>query len=450
MFDINENHTKTQINNLWNHLDELAEKNPEEYKNFISQQLKNGTDRMKNLNKDQNLKVQTFNCLRFKLLSIIKGKKENINIYDNINQNDMSEVPRILFSFQFESSIYSKKLMEDPKIYLNIVHSSEYLGPTDDNGNVLSEKEARDDSKWRYVPTLFRHSGKSSSMSGKVREFYDVIISSKVIEKMKSNEELKKSMLAYVVRKFCTFLNNKYIIFTENVKILETKRYKSLKALPDEFKIQPNLKDNSSSNIESSSVKVKEEPIIENKFLEKKESNGQSQVQPHPKAQEESESKSEPFTASKNFMEENKIIIPGLSENYPNSNTFYNLPPKNVNKNYKKSNPQNQVKNEQPKKILIEEIKQKIIINIKKNILSKNEMEIKFDFSNFDGELRMDNLDLQLSENAILLKLENTKYIENLDYSPIEMKFDFIVDVDKCIAKFNKIEKILNLILWKN
>ena len=40
--DLNNTEAKTQINNFWNYLDDLAAKNPEEYKKFIQAQMKKG------------------------------------------------------------------------------------------------------------------------------------------------------------------------------------------------------------------------------------------------------------------------------------------------------------------------------------------------------------------------------------------------------------------------
>jgi hypothetical protein len=59
----------------------------------------------------------------------------------------------------------------------------------------------------------------------------------------------------------------------------------------------------------------------------------------------------------------------------------------------------------------------------------------------------MDKLDLQISENEVKLKLEDTIYLENEDYEPVEMKFNFSVEEDLCTAKFNKLEKHLKLVL---
>ena len=42
--DMNNYEAKAQINNFWNHLNDLAENNPEEYKKFISSQFKKGIE----------------------------------------------------------------------------------------------------------------------------------------------------------------------------------------------------------------------------------------------------------------------------------------------------------------------------------------------------------------------------------------------------------------------
>ena len=152
------------------------------------------------------------------------------------------------------------------------------------------------------------------------------------------------------------------------------------------------------------------------------------------------------------YVQKARLTFLGIDDelkNYASSVYSTNLNSSFYNLANKKASAKNTNKKEQaPKKILIEELppKQKFQINIKKNILSQNEMEVKFDFSNFEN-ITLDNLDLQIAEKAIKLKLENTKYLEKEDYDPIEMEFDFEVDVEKCSAKFNKKENNLKLIL---
>jgi len=443
MLNLNDDQAKIQINNFWNYLDELSDKNPEEYQKFISQQMKKGVENIKHekeekiKNQEYILKPNIYLSLRFKILSILKHDNtidnENIKINGN-NKNEISEVPKILFSYEFQSSAFSSKILDQPKVYLNILHSKDYKKPTDDKGIELCDKDVNDDNKWKYIPTQFRYNGKKSSMSGKRCDFYDVIINSLVIKKLNSSEELKSSIFAYVVRKFSIFLDNKYKLFTENVKILNTKKYKSLKSIPEDFKIGSDL------------------PTLPEEERKIEKNNIKSNI---------------PSTHSKNFHEENKIIIPKVSENYPGTSSFYNIPrsanpdsivgcdkpiPGIFNPGKQNNIPQKVQEKTQPKKILIQEIpineKQKILIPIKKYIISDSQMEVRFDFSEFEG-ITMEKLDLQISENEIKLKFENTNYIENEDYEPIDMKFNFSVDTDSCSAKFNKLDKHLKLVLKK-
>jgi hypothetical protein len=447
MFNLNDDQAKIQMNNFWNYLDELAEKNPEEYQKFISQQMKKGVENIKQekeekiQSQEKILKPNLYLCLRFKILSILKHDNtidnENIKIHGN-SKNEISEVPKILFSYEFQSSAFGSKILDQPKVYLNISHSSEFKKPTDEKGSELSDKDVNDDNKWKYIPTQFRYNGKKSSMSGKRCDFYDVIINSLVIKKLNSSEELKSSILAYIVRKFGIFLDNKYKLFTDNVKILGGKKYKSLKSLPEDFKIGGEAPQPEKSNLKNN---------LDKNFIP-------STTTPTP-------------TPAKNFYEENKIIIPNVSENYPGTSSFYNVPKTEIstsaggnskpipgifNPGKPKNNPQKIQEPPQPKKILIQEIpikeKQKLLIPIKKNILSDSQMEVKFDFSEFEN-ITMEKLDLQISENEIKLKLENTQYVENDDYEPVDMKFNFCVDADSCTAKFNKLEKHLKLVLVK-
>ena len=95
--ELNSTEAKTQINNFWNYLDELAANNPEEYKKFISAQMKKGVSMAQEIRKEkefqnnnniksklnnitnQNIQVKKefevypYLCLRFKPLKILKN-----------------------------------------------------------------------------------------------------------------------------------------------------------------------------------------------------------------------------------------------------------------------------------------------------------------------------------------------------------------------------------------
>ena len=81
--DLNNTEAKTQINNFWNYLDELAAKNPEEYKNFIKAQMQKGLSMAQSIKKEK--------------------EKENNPENDNDNKNINSE--------QILSDVYSKNIL---------------------------------------------------------------------------------------------------------------------------------------------------------------------------------------------------------------------------------------------------------------------------------------------------------------------------------------------------
>ena len=382
---------KSQINNFWSYLDDLAENNPEEYQKFISEQLKKGvkdnTDSTKSL--IRSLICQPYISLRYKLIKI-KDRNNTLKELQIFDKQSIQEIPNVIFSYQFNSQAFSQKIIEEPKIYLNIIHSTEFELPTDENYNKLKNPE--DDKSWKYLPAQFRFSGSKKSMSGKDIEFYDAIINSVIVNKL-NNEELKKSILAYITQKFRLYLEEKYDLFLKNVKILK-KNYKSLKFKPDDFIIKPKV-------------------------------NYSNQPKPNP--------------ISKNFydIEENKIKIPNTSENFPNESTFYNLPK------------QKKGKTNNDKKNLIEEVveNKKTQIHMKKTIISENQMEINFNLSEFK-EINIDDINLQISSDCIKLEIDN--YEKNKDYDPIDMELGFKLESDKVnTARYSKTNKILKLILVK-
>ena len=212
--DLNNTEAKAQINNFWNYLDELASKNPEEYKKFIKAQMEKGLSMAEsikkekekenelntennNKNNDQILseiyskniltkkefKVFPFMCIEFKPTKIIKQnfdienddknnlKKDNINdiILRDVNtniQNEVKEIKNIIFKNKFLDSAYQSPVLQDRKIYLNIVYSDEFYPPTDDKGNFLKKEEIYDEKNWKYIPTEFKYDGKKNSMTG--------------------------------------------------------------------------------------------------------------------------------------------------------------------------------------------------------------------------------------------------------------------------------------------
>ena len=446
--ELNSTEAKTQINNFWNYLDELAANNPEEYKKFISAQMKKGVSMAQEIRKEkefqnnnniksklnnitnQNIQVKKefevypYLCLRFKPLKILKNdfetnekEKNNIFFKEN-NSQEIIENPTIKFGNEFQDDAFSNKVIQNRKIYLNIIYSDDYYKPTDEQGNFLSNEKVSNENNWKYIPTEFRYNGKNNSMTGIRCDYYDVIVSSIIISKMKNNEQIYKSILGYITRKFIIFSNDKFILFTGSVKIIQEKLYKSIKSKPDIFKsklgenhIVPNLNNNNNNNLNNNNInnkKTSNEIITNENEITRKEND-------------------------LNEINENNIIIPSSS----------NL------KNEKGKDIINEGKKE--KKIIIEEIKSesnnKQIIPLKKRIIDQSHMEVKFFFDEFDYLKGINEIDLQISENGIIIHLDNPFYIIDKNYEPVEMKFDFKVNPDNCTAKYSKKEKILTVII---
>ena len=454
--DLNNTEAKAQINNFWNYLDELASKNPEEYKKFIKAQMEKGLSMAesikkekekeneinkenKNKNNDQILseiyskniltkkefKVFPFMCIEFKPTKIIKQNfdienddKNNLN-KDNINdiilrdvntniQNEVKEIKNIIFKNKFLDSAYQSPVLQDRKIYLNIVYSDEFYPPTDDKGNFLKKEEIYDEKNWKYIPTEFKYDGKKNSMTTRC-DFFDVIINKTIIDKIKQNNNLCMNILDYITRKFVIFSSDKFKLFTGSVKILENKIYKGIEAKPTIFK----------SKLET------DKKIIN----------------PQKNLNENIKKKDEIIISSQAKYEENKQNEEAfIKESNPEKQEDSSLPELKI-----KSEPENN------KKVVIEEVgaEFKQIIPMKRKIISETEMEVKFFFDEFEYLRGMKDIDLQISENGIIIHLDNDHYIIDRNYEPIEMKFDFKVDPDKCKAKYSKKEKVLTVIICR-
>lgn len=426
---------------LWEHLDNLAENNPEEYKKFIEAQMKNGIDAIKTENTDkknygnknannsvqgevfnftkdevmlnklfnnkkENIKSQPSICLRFKILKFIEtkpeSKMEDIIIKSNQVSSDINEVQKIVFSLQFTSDALSNKIIQDPKVYLNVVYSEDFYQPI----NSLNKPENSIE-KWNYIPTSFRPSGIKKSLRGIKCLIYDCLIHTSVAKALNTDDKTKSQILSYISRKFNIFLNCYCELYLKNVKILENHKYKGLTALPHIWNID--------SKGDSISIKETSQPKKEDK-----------------------DSKEE--IKFKNFHEENKIKIPSISENYPGTDTFYNKP--------KENNKSSTTKTKEEKKVLIQEVTSKPEIKLEsKRILDLEKMELVFSFSSFNN-ITMNDIDLQISKNELKVLIEN---MDVKSYKPIYFNFEgkFELDDDYCEAKFNPKDKQLKIIIKK-
>ena len=469
--DLNNTEAKAQINNFWNYLDELASKNPEEYKKFIKAQMQKGLSMAESMKKEQaqqqsqnnpnntninpninneqilseiyskniltkkEFKVFPFMCLEFRPTKIIKKNfdMDEINLSKNnkdinndiilrdINtniQNEVKEIKNIIFKNKFLDSAYQSPVIQDRKIYLNIVYSEEFYPPTDEKGNFLKKEEIYDEKNWKYIPTEFKYDGKRDSMTGTRCDFFDVIINKNIIDKIKENNNLCMNILDYITRKFVIFSSDKFKLFTGSVKILENKIYKGIEAKPSVFK----------SKLE-----------MDKKIINPQNNNNLDNTNKN------NNKKDEIIISSQAKYEENKLHEEELIKESNNSNNTPQKEDSSLPELKIKSEPENS------KKVVIEEVgaEFKQIIPMKRKIISETEMEVKFFFDEFEYLRGMKDIDLQISENGIIIHLDNDHYIIDKNYEPIEMKFDFKVDPDKCNAKYSKKEKVLTVIICR-
>ena len=469
--DLNNTEAKAQINNFWNYLDELASKNPEEYKKFIKAQMQKGLSMAESMKKEQaqqqsqnnpnntninpninneqilseiyskniltkkEFKVFPFMCLEFRPTKIIKknfdmdeinNSKNNKDINNDIIlrdintniQNEVKEIKNIIFKNKFLDSAYQSPVIQDRKIYLNIVYSDEFYPPTDEKGNFLKKEEIYDEKNWKYIPTEFKYDGKRDSMTGTRCDFFDVIINKNIIDKIKQNNNLCMNILDYITRKFVIFSSDKFKLFTGSVKILENKIYKGTEAKPSVFK----------SKLE-----------MDKKIINPQNNNNLDNTNKN------NNKKDEIIISSQAKYEENKLHEEELIKESNNSNNTPQKEDSSLPELKIKSEPENS------KKVVIEEVgaEFKQIIPMKRKIISETEMEVKFFFDEFEYLRGMKDIDLQISKNGIIIHLDNDHYIIDKNYEPIEMKFDFKVDPDKCNAKYSKKEKVLTVIICR-
>ena len=362
-----------------------------------------------NILTQKEFKVFPFMCLEFRATKIIKQNYDtndnNDIILRDVNtniQNEVKEIKNIVFKNKFSDSAFQSPVIQDRKIYLNIVYSDEFYPPTDEKGNFLKKDEIYDENNWKYNPTEFSHDGKRDSMTGIRCDFFDVIINKNIIDKIKQNEKLCLNILDYITRKFVIFSSDKFKLFTDSVKILQNKIYKGIEAKPTIFK----------SKLESDKKIINPQKNPENKNQKK-------------------DNITDIIISSQAKYEENKELIKESNIDAKDSKDS-SLPELKLKS-----------ESENDKKVIIEEVgaEFKQIIPMKRRIISETEMEVKFFFDEFEYLRGMKDIDLQISENGIIIHLDNDHYIIDRNYEPIEMKFDFKVDPDKCSAKFSKKKK---------
>ena len=388
--DLNNPLIKQHADNFLKYLDDMAANNPEEYKKFIGKQLKQGFDSMGgNIKSVEEIKIKCEKgcSLRFKVKSKFSANNnvQELKYYDD--EKTIVETPKIMFSFKFNKDL-TAKCHEDPKVYLNIVHSNSVKLPMDSSNNPCSVKEFN---KWSHIPCLYRTRDTLKSLRGIFCDIYDVAINSEVWRKCVDDENVFKATLTYIVKSFHFYLKKvrKYEIFLDSVKIVKEKKYKGKTAIPEDFLIPDSQRRN----------------VDDKLYLKSK---------PDDKIIKPEEKISKP---------ESKLIIPPTSENVIGSANFY--APKGKNSQAKSS-----------KKVLIEEIP--VVKNILTFTLKDNQNSYEIHINLLDN-ISIGETDLEVSNKELKFYHKENKF------EVINVIFEKEVDNDSVIAKYTKDNKVLRV-----
>lgn len=455
---------------LWKYLDDLSQNNPEEYKKFISHNIKEGAkslnidnnevkvdDKSNNSNKLNNsyqnnftqeeeifnklmdrhkpkITPSTFMSLRFKIKSFNsedKSSKNDIQIVDkNSNSNLLTEIPKIHFTEKFTDESFNKNVIQEPKIYLNILYSDEFYPPL----NQKNEIEDKYD-KWNYIPTRFRPRGEKRSMRNIVCLFFECLVHSRVKQEMCKNDNIKAQLLSHIAVKFNVFISDYCQLFLKNVKMLTNHKYKSISKVPENWIINESYKND-----------VLNDSINNKQNLNKNSNDANSKIQSKNEKNEEALKK---FIQAENLK--NEIKLPTYSENYPGEKTFYNPDLNNHSNNKNKVKDKNLNKNKTSVNTnkISTEIENQVIKTIKlvdKKVLDSKTMSIILSFEMFDIN-SVEDIVLEISNKQLKLTIKN---FDLSKYTPIFYDFNsFEIEKDKCTSEFYKKSKILIVNLIK-
>lgn len=89
--------------------------------------------------------------------------------------------------------------LEEPKLFLNIVHCEQVLQPLNIKQDLADIKNDRD---WQIIPIAFSAPQYRKSLDGLECIHYDAHVNTCVVDKMKEGNRTFKSIMNYVVMKF--------------------------------------------------------------------------------------------------------------------------------------------------------------------------------------------------------------------------------------------------------
>lgn len=213
-----------QMTGFWKQLDEMAATDEKSYREFIEKQKQDFEKEQEKINQEKEQKriIQGTPLCCIKVLPAkVLQKNERENLSDTIKLFDFekSEIEK-----SFLENADEGKALEQPKLYLNILHSDKVVKPLLQN---REQADPNDDSTWKIIPISFGQNKERWSESGKKCIHIDAYVSTCVFETFKKGATKIGALTNYIIQKFQNLLKDHFLFHKKSIKILKTKKYKA-------------------------------------------------------------------------------------------------------------------------------------------------------------------------------------------------------------------------------
>mmetsp|Transcript_31412 Transcript_31412/g.30761 ORF Transcript_31412/g.30761 Transcript_31412/m.30761 type:complete len:160 (+) Transcript_31412:349-828(+) len=113
--------------------------------------------------------------------------------------------------------------LEEPRIYLNLVHSDQVLPPLKATKDLADPNNDRD---WKVIPISFSQPQTRTSLENRQLIFYDGHVNSCVFAKLKESERQLRAIFNYVILRFQHHLKEEFVLHKKSIKLIKKKKYK--------------------------------------------------------------------------------------------------------------------------------------------------------------------------------------------------------------------------------
>ena len=300
-----------KMTGFWKQLDNMAATDEKSYHEFIDKQKKefDEEEKKKCAEREKQRIVTSEPICSIKIRpSKILEPKEKKTVSDTIKLFDTSPSD-INKSFVYNES--EGTMLEQPKIYLNVVHHAKVLAP------VKANKEPADpdnDAEWNIIPISFGSNKERWSGSGMKCIHIEAHVNTCVFKMFKKGPKKIGALTNYIIERFQHLLRDHYVFHKKSIKILKNHKYKAWRGahdivpdyvLPEAYHIDHHKK-------AEAKMKKKMDDLKKQMGLDKEPQKDfkKDDVQMPTRAPQDEASKKEEEDKA-----ESKIIIPGITPN---------------------------------------------------------------------------------------------------------------------------------------